>query len=1109
MADSLVIGEQIELIGPGGAAIDQFGTASINPLCAGTVFRLIAPTAARGGMTWDLGAPQPTTDIVGSLLLDGERPYGYRASNRTITLPVIIKAPTFQALIAAREILLQEINEQTFTVRWTRDTLGPLAGNTQALPLLFDCFRAKATVYEWGGFYNRFPYGIITLTFEALPYGRSDQPVVVDFPLALAGRQAPPASVNVDTFSSVAGAQWAANLQSPVTGGQSAFWDPSISPANNPDGHGLAAAYTKGSLALNMSQGWTGVSQNTGTTTQITTTQADAAKLAVGDQFQLAANAVSGDDAGFEGGTVGGWTASVNMSAPSNTTAQAHTGTHAMQLSSTAAGATMSASDSLNAKACLPGDTVWASAFLRAATVVRGCQVGVQFLDVNFNAVGSPNFGLGAAVNDSTTAWTLVNTSVGAIAPALTAFVIVVIQVNSPGGAAEVHYADDIVLACRASALLQTQIFTVTSVTPPSIGFVNVNFTPAAATAPVLGNIALQTAPSAVSSLVFWAGFGSTLFYRQWARLGGRVHFAVTLTDTYGTAVSFGKAFKLTGSNQSGLPKWHKIRIPVPYNPAFDYANVASYTITTTNRGTKDLRYTQLYLSNLQATPPPVASPTFGAQRGAVFDLSGLQGSARAPFSIQCQQTGTSNLAKWFTRPGTYYWLCPPGVTSVAVVTVGGGGAGFSSITFAGSGGGGGGGGSAQNNAVAVTAGNLYKVVVGAGGVVPAIGITTAPGASSFTGDSVTLTGPAGNNSTSSAGAAGGAAGTGGFAGGAGGNGAAGAGQGGGGGGGSGGSAAVGNPGAASSGATGGAGGVAVTFGGAGGRGGSFGHGNGVKGAGAGGGSGGSPSSALAPFIPGSDGMVALNYNVTKTFQSLVVHRPPPAALESLSPVQPVSVGDPSDGTVAYTLQALHAPGINARFGGTYTIAVVANSWASPASARLITVTVTQVEQVGGASYTAAVSATITPNSLPTLSDTAAGQGPIVILGELTLPVQDLPQDNAQCYFTASITSGQPTDTFSDIMFLDTQGSTVIIQSPTGYSNYYIDEPAVDRDLGLVMGSLFDRQDAISILDRAVITGGPLSFSPDGNPWLLVYAAEGAPQTQLHYFPRWWLDRYQ
>ena len=49
----------------------------------------------------------PTTSYVASLILDGERPFGRRADNRTITLPVKIVAPngSLQLLAAAREFL--------------------------------------------------------------------------------------------------------------------------------------------------------------------------------------------------------------------------------------------------------------------------------------------------------------------------------------------------------------------------------------------------------------------------------------------------------------------------------------------------------------------------------------------------------------------------------------------------------------------------------------------------------------------------------------------------------------------------------------------------------------------------------------------------------------------------------------------------------------------------------------------------------------------------------------------------------------------------------------------------------------------------------------------
>ena len=48
MADSLVIAENIELLG------GQGGVASANPLCSGAIFRLMAPTDALGsGRTGD------------------------------------------------------------------------------------------------------------------------------------------------------------------------------------------------------------------------------------------------------------------------------------------------------------------------------------------------------------------------------------------------------------------------------------------------------------------------------------------------------------------------------------------------------------------------------------------------------------------------------------------------------------------------------------------------------------------------------------------------------------------------------------------------------------------------------------------------------------------------------------------------------------------------------------------------------------------------------------------------------------------------------------------------------------------------------------------------
>ena len=126
MADSLIIANSIELLGG--------NVPSINPLCPGATFKL------RYGSDFDLGAPQPTTDFVASLILDGERPFGRRASNRTIKLPGLITAPTRQILAAAREVLEQAVDQDVWTLTWVRD---PGPGGTP-LPLIIDCFRAQA-----------------------------------------------------------------------------------------------------------------------------------------------------------------------------------------------------------------------------------------------------------------------------------------------------------------------------------------------------------------------------------------------------------------------------------------------------------------------------------------------------------------------------------------------------------------------------------------------------------------------------------------------------------------------------------------------------------------------------------------------------------------------------------------------------------------------------------------------------------------------------------------------------------------------------------------------------------------------------------------------------
>ena len=225
MTDSLVIAGHIELLGG--------GVISALPECAGASFLLVPG--------YDLGENQAIVSLTESLLTDGEIPEGRGSSNRTISLPVKITAPSRDLLTAAREVLMRAVDGERWQLTWTRD------GNT--LPVVFDCYRAQAAVtYDLDIEQQLICW--VDLTFPAAPFGRSDVPVTVEFPSPLTGHTAPAAPVNIDLFGSVSGSQWTQSTVGP--GPHSARWNPASAPANNPTGVGLTASYTKSGLSLNL-----------------------------------------------------------------------------------------------------------------------------------------------------------------------------------------------------------------------------------------------------------------------------------------------------------------------------------------------------------------------------------------------------------------------------------------------------------------------------------------------------------------------------------------------------------------------------------------------------------------------------------------------------------------------------------------------------------------------------------------------------------------------------------------------------------------------------------------------------------------------------------------
>jgi hypothetical protein len=246
-----------------------------------------------------------------------------------------------------------------------------------------------------------------------------------------------------------------------------------------------------------------------------------------------------------------------------------------------------------------------------------------------------------------------------------------------------------------------------------------------------------------------------------------------------------------------------------------------------------------------------------------------------------------------------------------------------------------------------------------------------------------------------------------------------------------------------------------------------------------------------------------LNLQFTQTggvsFPTLIAHRPGPDSPTNLTPfVSTANVTDPPDGR-QYNVTS-QISGQNARFNGTYTIVAVANSWNSPSSSRTVTISVYQFEYSGGPSSVQTVSRTFVPST-----DITNG---LLVVGELTLPGKDIPPGNSAAYFTVGITDTITSDQYLDVLFLDVAGETVIInEAGSGYPAYFIDEPTPDRDLGRVLGSSSDRTRAVSVLDSAFVSGGPLTVDGGNDCQLLAYSATGAPAIAATYSPRWYVER--
>lgn len=845
------------------------------------------------------------------------------------------------------------------------------------------------------------------------------------------------------------------------------------------------------------------------------------------DAFGTAANDYAGDASTFEGG-ISTWAAVTNC-AVAQTTAQAHGGTHSLQLTASSA-ATMTAAGiaasaitggGVGAMPCSPGDTITASAFFRAAATGRSVNIGVDFYDGNGVQVGATL--RGSNVTDLTSAFTIQATA-SVTAPNGAAICRANVQVVSPANA-EVHYVDDVVLN-RGPVMSQNDPgnWTPSSLTAVT-GQASAFWSRSLGDAPLYDRI--LPAPIDITGrtkLGFWLGLATTVSAaKNWHK--GPITVRMTLTDAQGDVVSFGsKQIVVQASSLQNKPKWQHVSAAVPQNvPNFDYTNVVRYSIQIWNTWntlkSQPVLQSSAYFNNVVASATSTGSP---GTRGGWYTMPGIVGTARAPVAFQATPGPSSfSTVTAFTTVGSNNFTGPVGVTKLDKVESWAGGGGGAGGDNAGKnpGGAGGGGEYAMDINVPITAGNTYHPVVGAGGNGGTANLSDQSGGgdSWFIGDGGKTTYSHGGQEgfrTQTAGGSHGGSGSTSYVHHSGGNGFAAnfytpGTRRGGGGGSSGGTNADGND------ATSGDGAPAPSGAGPGGQGGHTVAADGpVAGSvpttipGGGGGGGAYNGQGAHNGANGASGEIRLTYGASGILpmNSLLIHIPGPDAPAELSPLCPVGNGaDTPNGGTEYTVPPVGT--LAARFDGSYSLWLINGTWNSPASPRDLTVVVKQY------AFTSGPSTTQTMQRLAVTPSTDIVNG-YVDMGTITLPLWDLPPGNFDGFIVVTVTSSNTADRFLDVLFLDTQGQLVFINMPgTAFANnIWGDQAELDRDLGRISASDLDRDRARSVLGSDIsnrVSGGPLSVTPDRHNRVLVYQGIGLPSVIFSYLPCWWAGRLQ
>lgn len=604
-----------------------------------------------------------------------------------------------------------------------------------------------------------------------------------------------------------------------------------------------------------------------------------------------------------------------------------------------------------------------------------------------------------------------------------------------------------------------------------------------------------------LSQISFYAGFqtvpgpqGFFWYSQNYFASYPNVSFSVTLTDSHGKTLTFAETDNNLSSSGNG-PVWTNITVPIPQgSTTFDYTTVVHYTITMLNYLGRAFIGAYPFIDAVWAAnqTSQVSPPS---QRGAIYQVVDIKGSARTPLTCTLQQpANVIPITQVFHASGS--WTCPYNVQTIDISGTGTGGTGANRST-SGTAGGGGAGAWSREPAMQVTYGKTYNFTIPAPSSTPGV----SPGDITFAGDNVTLTVHGGNSAPANSATGG----LGGLASGntqsfPGGNGftatAPGAG---------GGSPAT--PSGAGNNATGQAGATAQSGGVAGGTGGNAGNNPGGAAPGTGAGGGGACSTGTAePGGLGGVGTLTITYvGALPQFGMSLIHIPSPDNPDTL----PLYVPVPGTGAPGVPFPITSpVTGLPARFNGTYSIAVVAKNgiWDSPSTQRKITVSVFEWDYVGAPTYSSVQ--TVFKTFTPTAAFPDGAPNGFITIGELSLPNREIPVDNTQSFYTMQIDDTDGSDAFMDVLFMDSQGQTIIVNEPSlQFAQVFIDLADSSRDLGMILGTTTDRTRAVSVMDNTFATGGQLLLVPDVTNSILVYSTAGAPGLLGGYYAQWWVDR--